>query len=302
MAAASSTGAGGAGGTVGTVAEKFRWKNVSTVSELGENMIRYLRGEISESPWQISPIDPETVGILEPLIRVNELGYITSSGQPGTFIFPVRNYKTGDIITPSSRDTTIRLAEIQHGYMTGIINKKKISVADIIARVAKVPTVCALIYEYSTGYYSQINAPTSGDVRESEYSLTINAQTRNGRDILKRNSDLTHNLADIRLYADGFTDAIEDEDLLQEIGGDCVFVVFIHNVVGSLEKPDAGLGLEGKVAGFLSGRVLIADGVEATKLPSDEGRARGRRHRRSVSVSSKVKSLTRKIYKQSRSV
>jgi hypothetical protein len=119
----------------------------------------------------------------------------------------------------------------------------------------------------------------------------MNAQTRNGSDILKTNSDLTHNLADIRLYADEYIDAIEDEDLLQEIGGDYAFVVFIHNVVGSLEKPDGGLGLEGKVAGFLS----------------DEGRARKRerRHRRSVSASgssSKVKSLTRKLYKQSRSV
>lgn len=269
--------------------KKFRWKNVSTVSELGDNMIRYLRGELPTSPWAGAPVDPETVGILDPLIRVNKLGYITSSGQPGSFKFPVRNVRTGDIVTPNSRDTSIQLAEIQHGYMTGILNKKRISVADIITRVAKDPTVCALIYEYSTGYYTQLNAPTSGDVRESEYLLTIGAHTRDGRDVLKRVSNLSHNLADIRLYADEFIDGIQNEDLLEEIGAECVFVVFIHNVVGSLEKPDDGLGLEGKVARILS----------------DEGR----RHRRSVAVSRsgdgsspKVKSLTRKIYKQSRSV
>ena len=69
--------------------KKFRWKNVSTVSELGDNMIRYLRGELPTSPWAGAPVDPETVGILDPLIRVNKLGYITSSGQPGSFKFPV---------------------------------------------------------------------------------------------------------------------------------------------------------------------------------------------------------------------
>lgn len=283
MAAASSTGAGG------TDAEKFRWENVSSVSDLNKNVIRFLRGELRNSPWSEAPIATETVGILEPLIRVNELGYITSSGQPGTFIFPVRNRKTGDIVTPISRDTTIQLAEIQHGYMTGILHKTKIP--GVITGAIKDPTVCVLIYEYSTGYYSQINAPTSGDVHGSEYLLTINAQTRNGSDILKTNSDLTHNLADIRLYADEYIDAIEDEDLLQEIGEDYVFVVFIHNVVGSLEKPDGGLGLEGKVAGFLS------RGVHRNRRSASVSRSRS-----GDGSSPKVKSLTRKIYKQSRSV
>ena len=260
--------------------KRFRWKDVSSLSELNATVIRFLRGELSTSPWAGAPVDPETVTILEPLIRVNKLGYITSSGQPGIFVFPVRHYKTGVIITPNPRDSTIQLAEIQHGYMTGIINKKKIP--DIVNGAVKDSTVCVLIYEYSTGYYTQINAPTSGDVRRSEYLLTLNSHTCDGRKILKTESDLTHNLANIRMYADEYIDAIEDEDLLQEIGEKCVFIVFIHNVVGSLEKPDAGLGLEGKVAGFLSGELRRS--VSASSSVSDKKTKKTKKTRKIKSV------------------
>lgn len=229
----------------------FDWDSVHSVADLNKNVIRFLKGTLPHSPWHRAPINFETIPIRDALIRLNKMGFTTVESQPGTFIFPVKNYKTKELVKPNRRDPSILLAEIQHGYISGIINKNKIP--KIVSKIIKDPSVCMLTFEYSTAYYSQLNVPSSSDyINGNFYNLTTNAETIDGKDILKMKGFTTHDLTNIRTYADEILEAIEDEDLLQDIAENCSFIMFIHNLVGSLDSPDAGLGLENKVISFLS--------------------------------------------------
>jgi hypothetical protein len=118
-------------------------------------------------------------------------------------------------------------------------------------------------------HYSQLNVPSSSEyINGNFYNLTTNAETFDGKDMLKMKGFTTHDLTNIRTYADEVIEAIEDEDLLQDIAENCCFIMFIHNLVGSLDSPDGGLGLENKVIGFLSPSSSKSTSVSVSKSPS----------------------------------
>jgi len=59
------------------------WQSVSTVEDLQRAMGSYLRGELGESLWYAGPLDEESEEILPFLLRLNGLGLIPNSSQPG---------------------------------------------------------------------------------------------------------------------------------------------------------------------------------------------------------------------------
>ena len=64
---------------------KATWpKNIKTFAELQDAMIKFLNGIYSEQPWYSDSVSRETVPMLANLKRINELGFVTMNGQPGT--------------------------------------------------------------------------------------------------------------------------------------------------------------------------------------------------------------------------
>lgn len=59
------------------------WDKVTTEAELQHKMLRFLAGELQETPWHRTPLDPESTLIIERLVRLTELGLITTCSQPG---------------------------------------------------------------------------------------------------------------------------------------------------------------------------------------------------------------------------
>lgn len=54
-----------------------------TPQQLAAATIGFLRGETDQTPAHLGPIDEETVCLVEDLVRINELGFITDNSQPG---------------------------------------------------------------------------------------------------------------------------------------------------------------------------------------------------------------------------
>lgn len=63
------------------------WSTATTFSELIDVNIKFLKGEINESPWHCGPLNGESFSILDKLIEINEKGLLTTSSQPGVFNF-----------------------------------------------------------------------------------------------------------------------------------------------------------------------------------------------------------------------
>jgi len=218
-------------------------------------MIRYLKGEHPENIWSGAPIDAETVPLLEPLIRINELGIISLEGQPGTFLFPKTHYKT--------RET---YAEYQHGYLVGLMHSSKLPYLQRM--VIADPDVCLVSYVFSSGMVSILNAPTEQTdtpfgkgifVKTTEYGkdyvLTGQLYTdpSNTSRIRKITSTTSHSMTDISELA--LADSIEhirNKTLYNELYTEWAHITLIHNKVGTFENPTNGLGLEGKIIEYLT--------------------------------------------------
>ena len=59
------------------------WAQASSFAELAEVTIRYLRGELVESPVSIHPVDGATRTIVDDLIALNRAGFLTIGSQAG---------------------------------------------------------------------------------------------------------------------------------------------------------------------------------------------------------------------------
>ena len=87
------------------------WSEVRTFEELCAVNIRFLRGELPESPGHGGPPDPETSEIQDALIELNRRGFLTTESQPGTIFSPhakQRAYVTGLAKAPVAADIAAR--------------------------------------------------------------------------------------------------------------------------------------------------------------------------------------------------
>jgi len=105
---------------------KVKTKTPKTLKDLIDHNVRFLRGELSESPNHLGPVDKETEPYLGPLIGINLLGpFLTTNSQPGLVKGSLRqrSYLTG--LAPR------RVAEKLHTRLNAI---------DLILNVHAVPT------------------------------------------------------------------------------------------------------------------------------------------------------------------
>ena len=81
------------------------WAACESFTDLRDVNIRFLKGEIYDTPYHLGPICKETTTILQNIIRLNERGFITTGSQP--------SYEEDGQI-------------LQRSYIQGFINMKKI--------------------------------------------------------------------------------------------------------------------------------------------------------------------------------
>jgi hypothetical protein len=61
--------------------DRKAWKSARTLDDLGELVIRWLNGEITETPDHMAEPDPETVPLIDALTVINRGGLITVMSQ-----------------------------------------------------------------------------------------------------------------------------------------------------------------------------------------------------------------------------
>lgn len=267
----------------------FNWASVSSLSELKRHMARYLNGKYTASPWQFGPVDEETIPLLGNLIQLNQMGFITTQGQPTEYIYPVRHYKTKEII----KENGGALAEIKHGYIDGILDARKYSIPKLIENIQKDPSVCALLYNATENKNKVYNLPDNPCIIrhnsisvESVYGVTRYLNDTTGD--VKYYTGIQYN--DVKGNAKFITDNIENRGLRNEIINNCYFIIFIDNREPTHFNPRPEVTLEQKVIDILKDGVeenAILSSVIARPIPSM------RRTRRRLSRRNRNKSFSR---------
>lgn len=59
------------------------WRETASLVDLADMTIRFLRGEVDETPGHAGPPDPETARISTDLVALNRAGVVTVCSQPG---------------------------------------------------------------------------------------------------------------------------------------------------------------------------------------------------------------------------
>lgn len=62
-------------------ADARRWQKAATTGELGELVIGWLNGKLTETPCHGAPMDKETIEMLPLLVSVNRAGFVTTGSQ-----------------------------------------------------------------------------------------------------------------------------------------------------------------------------------------------------------------------------
>ena len=62
-------------------ADRRRWRQAQTLADLGELVIAWLNGEITQTPGHLGPPDPETIPLIPVLTAVNRAGFVTDNSQ-----------------------------------------------------------------------------------------------------------------------------------------------------------------------------------------------------------------------------
>lgn len=77
-----------------------KFETVQTYKQLLDTNIKFLKGEIEETPYHGGPVDTETLPLLEDLVMLNEKGFFTVSSQPSmkTKVFVDKTWKKNGII------------------------------------------------------------------------------------------------------------------------------------------------------------------------------------------------------------
>lgn len=103
--------------TVRALSGNDRWGKVRSLDELRDLMVEFIEGKVTETPWHLGPLEPESTEIRDHLREINRHGFVTDNSQPGGIYTEgkQRAYVSG-IVTPGMY---VRLREFAHaeGYV-----------------------------------------------------------------------------------------------------------------------------------------------------------------------------------------
>lgn len=126
---------------------KKMWEDCKNFNDLQRGMLKFLKKECRVNPWHLGAVDAETGPILDSLIKINELGLVTTEGQPGTITKKLD--RKGDPYT-----------EIQRGYMNGIIEwNRGVKLVINLAKTKRVFIMYKPIWLEKLGIYFSNNVP-----------------------------------------------------------------------------------------------------------------------------------------------
>jgi hypothetical protein len=254
---------------------EFNWASVSSLSKLKSNMIRYLKGEHPTSPWHFIPLNEETTPLIGNLIKLNDMGFITTQGQPTEYIYPARYRAPNDNIGT--------LIEIKHGYIEGILDTRKYSIPKLIENIKKDPSVCALLYKFTEKRNKVYNLPNNPCIIKRTADEPTYGVTRYLNDTTGDVEYYTKiRYTDLKGGGKIIIDNTPNNNLRDEINDNCYFICFIDNREPTQFNPRPEITLEQKIIDILNdiSENAIINRVLARPRPSVH-RTRRRTHRRS---------------------
>jgi hypothetical protein len=61
--------------------DRAAWKSAVTWADLGERVVGWLNGRITQTPGHLGPPDPETIPLIPALTAANRAGFVTDNSQ-----------------------------------------------------------------------------------------------------------------------------------------------------------------------------------------------------------------------------
>jgi hypothetical protein len=61
--------------------DRAAWKSAVTWTDLGERVVDWLNGRITQTPGHLGPPDPETIPLIPTLTALNRAGFVTDNSQ-----------------------------------------------------------------------------------------------------------------------------------------------------------------------------------------------------------------------------
>jgi hypothetical protein len=278
---------------VTNTSNRFDWKSVSSLRELKHHIVQFLNGKHKTSPWYHAPVNSETVPLLGNLIQLNNMGFITTQGQPTDYIYPVKHHKTGNIIIQDGG----QLAEIKHGYMDGILDGRQYSISKLIKHIQNDRDTCALIYKFindknEINNKNEIyNLPGVPDVLIcTKRGQPAYAVTRYVNDVTEEVEYYTKiQFKNLKGSSEEVIYSIKNKSLRNEIIDNCYYIIFIDNREPTESNPRPPVTLEEKIINMLSD---IADNAILNRVLPNPIRSM-RRTRRRLSRRNRNKSFRR---------
>jgi hypothetical protein len=203
------------------------------------------------------------------------MGFITTQGQPTDYIYPVKHAKTGNIIIEDAG----RLAEIKHGYMDGILDRRQYSISKLIKNIQNDKDVCALIYKFNDDKNKIYNLPGVPDVLVcTKRGQPAYAVTRYVNDETEKIEYYTKiQFKNLKEGSEEVIDNIKNKSLRNEIIDNCYYIIFIDNREPTESNPRPPITLEKKVINMLSD---IADNAVLNRVLPNTIRSMRRTRRR----------------------
>lgn len=167
---------------------EFKWTTLKTIEQLKKEMLNYLKGKYTTSPWMFDSLALESQEILDELVRINELNYITVESQPDSIEYPLINIVTGKKVLHEGEELVYK----QHFYSSGIIDKRRVDIECLKMKLKEVPHFFSVIVDYSAAEGEEITyinldetrpdfvKSDEADVGESRFNLSY-SETKDKR-------------------------------------------------------------------------------------------------------------------------
>jgi hypothetical protein len=156
----------------------YTFENVKSVNELQKLTLDFIKGKLIATNYHYGPLHKESKKIINELIKMNELGFITINSQPGEIEYEIRR---------------------QRGYVCGIIKKNQLD------KFSK------LLYEISSNIYKWID----NYEKEGSTYYEFNSVNVNPEDIYFSQNMQEHNIGIVADWDSAFkfsTESINNTD------------------------------------------------------------------------------------------
>lgn len=104
------------------------WKNVKNHQDLINTNVMFLQGKIDSTPTHMGKVDEETIPMLDTLVKINQLGFITTQSQPGLCETKFSEYALKKQRKRGISDGKGMVSTRQRAYIEGIYPTKHIDI------------------------------------------------------------------------------------------------------------------------------------------------------------------------------